>query len=476
MGILKSLRRKTGMFIGGFEGGMSSRRLKGFRPSRAHVNALIQGAGPDMCARARYLVRNNAYAANAVESWAGNIVGTGIHPSSKIGDESLKRETQELWERWTDESDAEGLTDFEGQQRRVARELYIAGEAFVRLRSRRPQDGLCVPLQLQILPSEMLPVHDNRVLPYGNVVRQGIEFNPWGRRVAYHFYRRHPGDHTDPGLSGEQIRIPAENILHIIDPIEAGQLRGYSRFAPIMAKLFILDQYDDAELDRKKVAALYAGFVRRPDRDSLEDDAKEVDSEGMLPLEPGQLQFLEEGEDITFSSPVDVGGNYEAFQYRNLLQLSVGGGLPYANFSGDMLKANYSNTRSALLEFRRRAEAFQYSVMIYQMCRPIWHRWMDMAVMYNALQLPDFEAQRPSYHACAWLPPRWEWVDPLKDIRAEIEANKAGLKSRTQSIAERGYDILEVDREIAEETCRAKRLGILQNSSSSFQQSKTQSS
>ena len=139
--------------VGGFEGGLSARRLKTFQPSRAHVNTLIQAAGADMTARARYLIRNNGYAANAVESWAGNAVGTGIKPSSGIADAVLKDRVQRLWLRWTDESDAEGLTDFYGQQRRAARELFIAGEVFFRIRRRRPEDGLSVPLQLQMLPA-----------------------------------------------------------------------------------------------------------------------------------------------------------------------------------------------------------------------------------------------------------------------------------------------------------------------------------
>ena len=90
MSVLTAFRRKIGAFIGGFEGEMASRRLKGLHASRAHVNALIQSAGPTMASRARYMVRNNGYAANAVESWAGNAVGTGIRPSSKIQDEKLK--------------------------------------------------------------------------------------------------------------------------------------------------------------------------------------------------------------------------------------------------------------------------------------------------------------------------------------------------------------------------------------------------
>jgi len=186
MKAFQNLRRKVGAMIGGFEGGLSARRLKTFHASRAHVNTLIQAAGADMTARARYLIRNNGYAANAVESWAGNAVGTGIKPSSGIADAPLKDRVQRLWLRWTDESDAEGLTDFYGQQRRAARELFIAGEVFFRIRPRRLDDGLTVPLQLQMLPTEMLPLHHNEQLQNGSRIRQGIEFDKIGRRVAYH--------------------------------------------------------------------------------------------------------------------------------------------------------------------------------------------------------------------------------------------------------------------------------------------------
>jgi capsid protein len=159
---LKGFRRRVGAFIGGFEAGLANRRLKGFQPSRAHLNTLIAGAGPDITARARWLVRNNGYAANAIESWAGNVVGAGIKPSSSIADAELKASVQRLWLDWTDEADAEGCTDFYGLQRRAAREVFIAGEVFFRFRPRRPQDGLTVPLQLQMIPSEMLPLKPQR--------------------------------------------------------------------------------------------------------------------------------------------------------------------------------------------------------------------------------------------------------------------------------------------------------------------------
>jgi len=148
-----------------------------------------------------------------------------------IADSELKGQVQKLWLDWTDEADAESFTDFYGQQRRAAREVFIAGEVFFRFRPRRPQDGMTVPLQLQMIPSELLPLYRNEQAANGNMIRQSIEFDPIDRRVAYHFLRRHPSDVTDPGLAGEIVRIPASEIVHIIDPVDAGQLRGVSRSA-----------------------------------------------------------------------------------------------------------------------------------------------------------------------------------------------------------------------------------------------------
>ena len=227
----EAFRQRIGSIIGGFDAAQAHRRLRGFRASRAHVNTLIAASGDTITARARWLVRNNGYAANAVESFASNVVGDGIKPSSTIADALKKEELQALWLAWTDDADAEGLTDFYGLQRRAAREVFLSGEVFIRIRPRRAEDGLTVPLQLQMLPAEMLPLDMNRTLPGAGLIRQGIEFDGIGRRVAYHFLRRHPGDLTDPGLAGETVRVPAGDVIHVLDPVEAGQLRGVSRFA-----------------------------------------------------------------------------------------------------------------------------------------------------------------------------------------------------------------------------------------------------
>jgi lambda family phage portal protein len=451
----------------GLEAGRSARRLSTWLPSRQHVNALIAASGQTVLARSRYLARNNGYAKRAVHAWASASVGAGIVPSWQVADAGLRKEGHDLFREWTDEADAEGLTDFYGLMRRTAREGYIAGEVFLRKRPRYLSDGLSVPLQLQMLPSEMLDHAYTTVLPGGNAIRQGVEFDRIGRRVAYHFWRAHPGDTTVAfGQSGERVRVAASEVIHVIDPVEAGQIRGLPHFTPAIVKLWTLDGYDDAELERKKTAAMFAGFIKRSDPDGeLFDEAvkaaKAAGEEIATPsLEPGTMMDLLPGQEVQFASPSESGTSYEPFQYRTLLQACMGLGIPYYEITGDLRQANYSSLRSGMLGFRRDIEAFQHSVLVFLLCRAVWRWWLDAAVLYSQLAVRGYVDDPRPFLRVAWIPPKWDWVDPFKDIKAEIAAKDAGLKSRSAIIKAMGDDPEQVDQEIADERARERSLGL----------------
>lgn len=74
--------------------------------------------------------------------------------------------------------------------------------------------------------------------------------------------------------------------------------------------------------------------------------------------------------------------------------------------------------------------------------------------------LPGHGRDRRASLACDWLPTKWDWIDPAKDASAEILQIEAGLKSRSQAIAERGFHAEQVDREIAAERKREAELGL----------------
>jgi lambda family phage portal protein len=439
-----------------YEAAAMTRRTTGWSPVTSDVNTLVFRNADTLRSRSRDMVRRNPWATNALDAFVGNCIGTGIKPQSLHTDAELREQIQALWLRWTDEADATGLTDFYGLQALACRSVMEAGECFIRLRPRLPKDGLSVPLQLQLLEAEHLPTNETRKLENGNYIRAGIEFNGIGRRVAYHLYREHPGDALNPMGSTELVRVPAESVLHLFRPIRPGQLRGQPWLTQVLIKLYELDQYDDAELVRKKTAAMFAGFVTKnaPEDVLVGEGAADANGAALTGLEPGTLQVLLPGEDVKFSNPADVGASYETFMRVQLRSIAAGMGITYEQLTGDLTGVNYSSIRAGLLEFRRRCEQFQHQVIVFQMCRPIWRVWIDAAVLAGALPAGD------GNYDVKWIPPGFAWVDPLKDIKAQIMAVRAGFKSRAEVVSEQGYDTEEIDREIAADNARADSLGL----------------
>ena len=107
----------------GFDGAQMQRRLVTWRAGGESINSLILQGGELQRARARQLVRTNPYASNAVASFTAHAIGCGIKPSSLVEDGALKDRIQRLWLAWTDEADADGLTDFYGLQAMAARAI-----------------------------------------------------------------------------------------------------------------------------------------------------------------------------------------------------------------------------------------------------------------------------------------------------------------------------------------------------------------
>jgi lambda family phage portal protein len=452
-----------------FDAGKAARRLRSIPTAPSSINSQIAQYGSSVLARSRYLTQNNPYAANAKEAFVAALAGDGINPSSRIEDRDLREEVHEAFEDWSDVCDADHLTNFRGLQALIAAELFEAGECFVRIHRRSSTDGMTVPIQLQVIPAEMLPTAKD--LTQKSNIEMGIEFGPDGRRIAYHFLDRHPGNASTTGGTPTKVRVLAEDVLHLFRPSVAGQIRGVPQTISAIAKLAMMDCYDDAELERKRVAALFGGFVTRdaPSSDEgsplegIMDLADALDSSGAARegLEPGLFIDLEPGEKVTFSEPADVGGNYEVFQYRTLTAIAAGFGVPYAAMTGDLRSTSYSSIRAGLVEFRRRITAVQKHTMVHQLCKPIWKLWLQEAAIAGFIPIsPAQMISEPKVARCDWVPPRWEWVDPLKDLKAEQLAVECGFKSRSDVIISTGSDPVEVDRRIARDREREAELGL----------------
>lgn len=457
-----------------YEGAGEGRRSTGWDAPDNGINSINTPALRNLRGRSRAAVRNDPYAFNVIDKRVSNLIGTGITPRPNTEDNALRKLLQLLWDDWVDESDADEHTDFYGQQALVARTVETSGECFVRLRPRRLDEGLAVPLQVQILAPEFVPHDKFETTRTGNAIRAGIEFNPEGKRVAYWMYLSHPRDGVSLNAGYNQlVRVPASQVLHIFEPVEPGQLRGVPRLSPVLKRLRSLDNYDDAVLFRQEVANLFAGFISRPapesgpvPRDPVTGEPLSFDRDGFTPmvaLEPGTMQELGPGEEVEFSKPPDAGNNYPDFMRQQLMAAAAGTGTPYEILTGDMREVNDRALRVVLNEFRRRLEQLQFGVYVHQLCRPIRAAWMDMAVLSGALVLDDYAKRRREYLRTRWVPQGWAYIQPVQDVQARRMEVQAGFASRSEMVTRTGYDAETVDAENAADNARAQALGLNYN-------------
>ncbi|WP_240484746.1 phage portal protein [Pseudoponticoccus marisrubri] len=336
-----------------YEGAARGRRTDGWHAPGSSADAEIGRAGALLRDRMRDLVRNNPHAAKAVSVLVNNIVGAGIMKRAASGDAALDREVDRLFEIWARGCDADGQFDFYGLQTLACREMVEAGEVLVRRRPRRSGDGVMPPVQLQLLEADFLDATRNGALGAGQAV-QGIEFDALGRRRAYWLFGAHPGDATLSLTGGITSRaVPASEIAHVYEK-QRTQARGVPWGAPVIRALRDLDDYEVAEIVRKKTEACVTAIVFGDEEAQQGIAPAVVDADGnrVEQFEPGLIAYARGGKDIRFNQPAATGG-YGEYKRASLHTISAGFRVPYELLTGDLSQVNYSSIRAGLVEFRR---------------------------------------------------------------------------------------------------------------------------
>lgn len=438
------------------------RRLIGWNPGASGPVKTIESGQATLRNRARDAARNEPIAAAIIRSWVSSLVGAGITCRSNL-DPDMRHALDALWRDWLPQADADGACgDFYGLQSLAVRSFIESGEVFIRLRPRLPIDDLVVPLQVQILESDMLPAID-RLAENGNEIIQGIEINAIGQRVAYHFLKAHPGDGR--GDTSSTTRVAAEYVSHVFAPERPGQLRGVSVLAPILASLKNLGDFIDATAERAKLSNLLVGFVTRPPSsgdatiDPVTGRSVNPDYDGtpMAGLEPGTMQELMPGESVTFSDPPQPGADFAEFVRTQISQIAAGvGGMPTEYLTGDLRDVSDRTLRVSLNEWRRVCESVQWQIIIPKVCAFVRNAWADAAVMAGVLTGDEGRAAK----LCEWTPPRHRHLHPTQDVQGLKLEIDAGLRSRSSVISEYGYDAIDVDAERAGDATREAELGL----------------
>lgn len=439
-----------------YEGAKHNASTRNWRASGVSANDEVQKGVTTLRNRSRSLVRDNPYARNAVNKMSAHAIGKGIIPNPQQDNAKQDEKLSKIWNNFSNNCEINGQTTFYGLQQRAFKAMVADGEVFVRWHDRNSDDK-CL-LGCELLEADFCDLNKNEVLDNGDTIIAGVQFNKDGVIVAYWMFEQHPNS----GLifkilnRNESVSVDAKYISHIYDADRPGQVRGVPWMASVIMRLRDLDDYQNAELMRKKIASMFGVFLSKDaDGDGgmpavLEGATKDVSGAASIDMKPGMVHELEAGLTPNFLTPqISDTSNY----IKDELQaIAAGLGIPYSVLTGDLSQANYSSLREGKLDFWQMLDAWQQFIIIPQLCRAAWERLIDAHKRGDDI---NFEVVLPS-----WSTPERAWVDPLKDGKALELMLKLGIKDLRAAMAALGFVPSEQIKRIEQTIKMLKKAGI----------------
>lgn len=428
-----------------------------WRPRRAgaSANADHQADARTVRVKARALVQNVPYIEAGLEGLATAAVGTGIIPRATGRDKDV---INRLFKEWAPVCDADGRFDYYGLTKAAYFAMEQDGEVLVRKRTRRPTDGLPVPLQLQLLEIDWLDSARSGT-HNGNTIINGIEYDMLGAVAAYYLWDQHPGEIAVSRGRAQSQRVPAKDIIHLFNPKRPGQGRGFSRLAPVISRVRDLQLYEDAELARKNLETRLS-VLASGDMSQMENPASLGGAGGQAQgardlgdLGGGTVVGMPAGMNFTVVEPKAAPGYVDYVKYQ-LHLIAAGIGVPYEMLTGDMEGVNFSSARVRLLDFRRMVQALQWLVVIPKLLVPIHDAFVEHAFLSGAIRSRDKSVD--------FSPPKWDYVNPEQDVKADLAEIGAGLSTISEKLRQRGYDPDVVRAEWKSDFDKLNELGILE--------------
>jgi lambda family phage portal protein len=422
-----------------FEAAKESRRTENWYTRNGGPNADIRSAWQMLVRRHQDLVDSNPWANRAVRVITNNWVGDGII-GSPVG---ASRRYNDAWTDWADsvECDWNGKLNWYGLQALIARTTAVRGSCLIRRRfDPAMQDRGLVGLQLQVMEPDYLDFGRDD----GSKIRFGQQYDSQGKLEGYWLRQSHPGETEWRGVRIQSEFVPASEIIHTYEVNRPGQGIGVPFGSAVLLHLRDIDDIASAMLLKTKIAACFTAFVYSNEPSDLATTSVLTET-----LEPGAIEILPDGKQITFANPPQS-PDYVSHQKHHLHAVAAGYGISYEALTGILSDVNFSSARMGFLEFHRNIASWRWNISIPQVMDPV-HRWFNEVARVAQIRGP---------RKVIWTPPRRELIDPAKEIRALIEGVKAGFFSLSEIQRSLGYIPSEVMNELEEDMATAREKGL----------------
>lgn len=423
--------------------------------------------------RARELWRNDDYIQAYKHSLKANVPGhKGFILQSKVlnadgtEDRIANMEIERKFKKWCRKEycTMAGMFNFITVQHLAIQHLERDGEFICRIVKGVDEKINPFGVSLELIEPDYLDETYNDELPNGNVVVMGVEINEWKKPVAFHFKKRESkfelmGTWIPAGKNNLE-RVPAEDIVFVIDPEHSNQLRGISSLASTLITHHHLNGYIEAHVVAARGGANKMLFIEsdvNAEDDEVEGDEKDEKGNPLEYMSPGVTEYLRPGEKANMVDPAYPQGEFWSFIKAMLRKIFAGRGIDYNSASGDLEGVNYSAMRSGK-ENERNTWMLKQQMLEDYFVIPVFEAVLRWGMIYGEIKLPYSKFEK--FNQPTFIPKRWPYFDPVKDVNASVTAINNGLSTRGRELAKVGEDYPETIKTLSEEMLEAEKLNI----------------
>jgi len=425
-------------------------RLSGGYPSDSSSDQELTTSLTPLRGRSRQLVRDASYAKRAKVLIVNNVIGSGIGMQSRVKstrgelNKPVNDAIEAAWDVWSrgENCHTGGVLHFSDFERQLMGQVFEAGEVIVRKHYSKFGKS-DVPYALEIIEAERIAdEYSPGPLSPENMVRMGIEVDPFYRPVRYWLRERHKGEFRLGVSRSDRIEpVAASEIIHLKLTDRWPQTRGEPWMHTVIRRLQDMEGYSEAEIVAARAAASYFATIKSSDDPKTPVAGAEQQDGGFeMEIEPGMVKKLGPGEELDFHAPNRPNSALDPFMRYMLREVAAGVGPSYESLSKDYSQSNYSSSRLALLDDRDLWRYFQLW-FIRSFREPVHRDWLQAAVLGRAVQNVGIEAyatDAPRYETVCFKPRGWSWIDPTKEVEAYVKAVRAGFTDVTDVIAKTG--------------------------------------
>lgn len=460
-------------------------------------------------ARARDVLRNDAYARNGSVIHQDNVVGSHYALNSKpairaLGfdetwEEEFQEEVEERWslyadspECWIDASRRNTFTELV----RLTVGVHVAGgEALASAEWLRGR-GRAFSTAIQMIDTDRLSTPPNHLNDHRVVA--GVERDLYGAPIRYHIRVGHPADwrvFDNYRWRAVNARKPwgRAQIIHIFEQFRPDQTRGVTAMVSALKEIRVTKKFRDVTLQNAIVNATYAAAIESdlPSVDAFAtiggvDNpaaamAKYVDqylsqiaeySGGAknLALDGVKIPHLFPGTKLQLM-PAGKGGPLgQEFEQSLLRYIAASLGVSYEQLSKDYTNTNYSSARAAMAETYKRMSVVKRQVAD-RFATSVYRLWLEEAVNKGMIaSLPAAARQEgwlyedpqrlDALSRCEWIGASKGQIDPLKETQAAVLRMNNNISTQEEEAAAMGLDWRALNRQRRREVEQQRKFGI----------------